>query len=265
MGLFTFKDFKDLATDPDVLEAVTGAYGAYEDRKAQREYADDVLAAGEAAAEAAEFKPYGVTTGFGTGYIDPETQTAGYELDPVMQAYRDSLMMLGSEAQPTTTNVDTATQTYYDQMQSLMAPQRAQQMANMRQDVFGSGRLGMRIAGEAAGAGADAGMVNPDFFGMNAANALQDQQMAFAARDKAMADLDAAIARSGGLMNTAFGVEKLGQEAMTLGADMGQAALSGGIAGADALLSSGTDAAKANLAASRAYPDFLSGAVNQFQ
>jgi len=59
------------------------------------------IAAAAIAADAAAFKPYGVTTGFGTGYFDPENQTAGYQLDPALAAYRDELFGLGTQALPT--------------------------------------------------------------------------------------------------------------------------------------------------------------------
>ena len=51
--------------------------------------ADAQVRAAEIAAEAAKFKPYAVTTGFGRGFFDEAAQTAGYELDPRLQAARD--------------------------------------------------------------------------------------------------------------------------------------------------------------------------------
>ena len=90
-------------------------------RKAGSEAAAAQTAAGEAAAKAAEFRPYSVTTGFGTGYINPETQQAGYQLDPVLEAFRNS--MYGGAGQflsQIQADPQAAAQNYYNQQQALM-------------------------------------------------------------------------------------------------------------------------------------------------
>lgn len=245
----------------DLAQTAAGLYGGYQERKAAQEEARATQFAAQQAADAATFKPFGVTTGFGTSFFDTDRGTAGYELDPMLAAYRDEMFKLGGAALPGIESFDpaAASQQYYNEMQAMMAPQRAQERTQMQQDIFGSGRLGMRLAGEAAGAGVGGGMYQPDVLGYNKAQELANQQLAMAARDKAMGDLDAAIARSSGLMATGFGTEKLGQEAMTLGADMGQAALTGAGAAAESLLEGGMAAAQANTRARQVYPEALAG------
>jgi hypothetical protein len=59
-----------------------------------------------------------------------------------------------------------ATQGYFDAGMNVLNPIFAQQQNQMQNNLFGSGRLGLMLAGDAAGAGAGAGMVNPDAFGL---------------------------------------------------------------------------------------------------
>tara|TARA_R100000900_G_scaffold120591_1_gene95197 strand:+ start:1768 stop:2586 length:819 start_codon:yes stop_codon:yes gene_type:complete len=49
---------------------------------------------------------------------------------------------------------------------ALLEPELERQRQQLRSDLFGSGRLGLQLAGEAAGAGADTGMVSPDAYGL---------------------------------------------------------------------------------------------------
>lgn len=66
-------------------------------------------------------------------------------------------------------NPEGRAQELFDQRSALLAPQFAQQRAMNNESMFGSGRLGLRLAGEGVGAGN--GMVQPDAFGMNQAQA----------------------------------------------------------------------------------------------
>ena len=59
-----------------------------------------------------------------------------------------------------------ATQGYFDAGMNVLNPIFAQQQNQMQNNLFGSGRLGLMLAGDAAGAGAGTGMVNPDAFGL---------------------------------------------------------------------------------------------------
>lgn len=226
-----------------------GLLGQRSAEKAAEQAAAAQLQSANIAADAAQFRPYSVTTGFGTGYFDTDKQVAGYELDPGLQAYRDALMSLGAQALPAGMDTSAQAQQYYDDLQTMQAPQRAQQDVDLRQRMFGSGRLGMRLAGEAAGAGAGAGMVQPDVFGSQQARALADNAMAMQARQQALNELDAQIARGTGLFQQGFGVEQLGMTPLTLGGEFGGYASNAGAQQAQALLSGGLGAAQANLAA----------------
>ena len=245
----------DLATVGGIGLGLLGQRSA---QKAAKQAAADQLQAAQVAAEASKFTPYSVTTGLGRGFFDTEAQTAGYELDPALTAYRDALMSLGAQALPQDVDTTARAQQYYDELQAMQAPARAQQQQQLKQDLFGSGRLGMRLSGEAAGAGAG-GMYQPDVLGFNKARELADDAMAMQARQQAMTELDQSIARGTGLMQTGLGVEQLGLTPLRLGGEFGGLATTAGANQAQALLQGGLGAAQANLAAGVGASNTLGG------
>lgn len=83
-----------------LLGAGLGLFGQSQASDAAGDAAQAQVTSSAIAAEAAKFKPYGVTTGFGSSWFDPESSTAGYDLDPALAAYRDKLMMMGVEGLP---------------------------------------------------------------------------------------------------------------------------------------------------------------------
>lgn len=224
-----------------------GLLGQNAANRAAKDAAASQIEAAKIAADAAAFKPYSVTTGLGTSYFDPEAQTAGYTLDPALQAWRDQYMASAAQAMPSSFDTTANAQQYYNEMQAMMQPARQAENLAMQQDLFGSGRLGMRLAGEGAGAGS--GMVQPDVFGMNQARAQADQALAQQARAQAMTELDQSIARGTGMLQTGLGIEQMGLTPLELGGTFGGYGSSAGSAQANALLQGGLGAAQANLAA----------------
>ena len=57
----------------------------------------------------------------------------------------------------------------FNERSSLLEPAFAQQRAKNLEQMQGLGRIGLQLSGEGLGAGEDSGMMNPDMFGMNAA------------------------------------------------------------------------------------------------
>ena len=157
----------------------------------------------------AQFQPFGYTslTGTATGTRDGDEFTFAQELSPELQA----LYGYGQEqAQPFLSQYLQQAQApvagfefgadprareaeIFQQQQALLQPALLQQQQQLQSNLFGSGRLGLQLAGGAAGAGAGAGMVNPDAYGLGLAQsraiaelaplsrqmAQQEQQQAF--------------------------------------------------------------------------------------
>ena len=124
-------------------------------------------------------------------------------------------------------NTDQRAQALFDQRSALLEPAFAQQRALAQQDMFGSGRLGLRLAGQGVGAGS--GMVQPDAFGMNQAQAQALSGLAARSTDDAFAQAQAMAA----LESQRFGQNQQAQQqqyANLVGS--GEGMLSAGIQGA---------------------------------
>jgi hypothetical protein len=236
-------------------------------RDAGQEAAAAAQAAGQQAAAAAEFKPYSITSGFGTSYFDKNKQRAGYEIDPVLKAFRDQ--MYGGAADflgQVQTDPAAAAQQYYNQQQGIMAGQRGAEDIALRQQQLQQGRIGLGLSTDAMGAGGPAGMgggyVNPQQFQQQVARNMADQQLAAQSTQLAQADIDRAISRGQGMLQTATGLEQLGMSPLTMGADIGsRQAVSQGQQ-AQALLAGGQGAAQANLAGGIGLAGMFAGAGN---
>ena len=241
--------------------------GGMEARDACRDAAAASAAAGQQAAAAAEFKPYSITSGFGTSYFDKDKQRAGYEIDPVLKAFRDQ--MYGGAADflgQVQTDPAAAAQQYYNQQQGIMAGQRGAEDIALRQQQLQQGRIGLGLSTDAMGAGGPAGMgggyVNPQQFQQQVARNMADQQLAAQSTQLAQADIDRAISRGQGMLQTATGLEQLGMSPLTMGADIGsRQAVSQGQQ-AQALLAGGQGAAQANLAGGIGLAGMFAGAGN---
>ena len=217
--------------------------------KAAGRAADAQIQAAQIAADAAKFKGYGITGGFGTSSFDDENNTATYELDPRLAAYRDQLYGL-SEQGMGNINLDTQqnAQNYYNQQQGLLSGGRGAEDIALRQQQLNSGRIGLGVSGAAMGAGAGTGYVNPEQYQRDLARGQVDASMAANADQIARQQLDQDIARSTGLFNTGAGVEELGMRNLTIGADIGNKAAVSGAAAGSSLLQGGIAAANSNLA-----------------
>src|SRR5210317_1954644 len=206
------------------IEAIIGGglglLGSMSQADAQRRSADAQVEAARIAAEAAKFKPYAVTTGFGRGFFDEAAQTAGYELDPRLQAARDFYYQQAELGRQRAAELDPqayAAEVLAEQ-QGLLAPQRRAEDIALRQQQLQRGRIGLGVAPEALGAGMMGGAVNPEQYAQNLARARADAEMAAAAREYGQAEVDRLIGRSSGLFQTGAGIEQLGMGALEAGA-----------------------------------------------
>ena len=103
-------------------------------------------------------------------------------------------------------NPQEGAQQLFNQRSALLEPQFAQQNAQAKESMFGSGRLGLRLAGEGVGAGG--GMVQPDAFGVNQA---QSQALAGLAAQSTDDAFSQAQARAG-LQANQFGMNQQAQQ-----------------------------------------------------
>ena len=270
------------------------------------------LASAELAADAAKFRPVGVTTNFGTSNFttDPDTgyvTGAGYTLDPRLQSLQTNL--LGgygnqlSQAQGVDTSALTsganqlynlgnqylatspqqAAQDYYNAQQGLLAGGREQQLSNVRNKVYQTGRTGLATGGTTTGMMAS----NPEMAAYYNAMAQQDAQLAAQADQYGMQRTQFGqnmLTGGAGLTETGYGlqskaysplmttlglgstIEQLGQSPLDIGAQLGGRSATAGANVGQSLLYGGINAAKTAQAGNAYSPigSAISGAADAF-
>jgi hypothetical protein len=243
---FSWNDF-----GRDAFQAGAGIYSGYQSRKAAEDAARAQNQLGEKLASYAEFKPYSVSSGFGTGYFDTKKGTAGYEIDPMLAMYRDRLYSMGAGAiDQAAIDPNVAAQRFLSQQQGLMAPTREAEDIALRQQQLGRGRIGLGLSTQAMGAGAGGagGYVNPEQYQRDLARSRADAELATRAYDYGQSEVDRFLGRGTGLFTQGFGVEELGMKPLSFGADLGKAGSTAGANQATSLFNTGQQAIGYNVA-----------------
>lgn len=225
---------------PGLLNAGLGAYNA-------NQAADAATAAGQQAAQAAQFRPVGITTRFGrTGFqYSPEGRLigAGYQVAPDVAAMRESLLGLAGRGlqqgfdaaavQPAINQAgvglfnlgrgylaetpEQAAEQFMTQQRALLAPGREQQLAQLTNQQFQRGRLGLATGATQQGFAANApGLAasNPQFAAYYNALAQEDARLAAAARQAGMEQARFGQGLLGGALNIIGGGFGLQQRAL---------------------------------------------------
>jgi hypothetical protein len=206
------------------------------------------IEAGKIAAEAARFRPYSITTGFGSSSFDTNKDTGTYTLDPRLAAFRDQYYGGAQDVLNQQQGYDpiAMARQVYGEQQGLLQPGRQAEDVALRQAMLSRGRVGLGVSGGAAGAGAD-GMLNPDQFSLDRSRALADAELAAKSRDYGETYLDNLIKRGQGLLTYGTGLEALGMGSLTMGLDAGAKSAQSQAVQAEALLKGGMGAAEATL------------------
>jgi hypothetical protein len=222
------------------FSAVLGYLGAQEQASAT-EYAANQSAAAQRdaarqAAEAARFRPVGITTRYGGSnfQFDPQgyLSGAGYTVSPELRGYQDRLMgltggaltqaeqaqqqyqplsqaatgLFGLGQQYLAQSPEQVAAKYIQQQQDLLAPSRERQMAQLQNQLFQQGRSGLSVGATGmrpSGAGG-LGATTPELEAYYNAMAQQDAQLA-------------AQAQQAGQQNVAFGTGLFGTGSQLLG------------------------------------------------
>jgi hypothetical protein len=181
------------------------------------------------------FKPYTLTTGTGTSSYAPETGFMGSVSQPYQNIQQAALQgtqellpqyLAAVQQQPDqfafNADADQLTKDYFAQQSALLQPEFQQQNEQMKNTLFGSGRMGLSLSGESVGAGGG-GLFNPDTFGLARA---QSQTLAgVGAQSRQMALADAASRY--GLESGAFGINAAQQQQRTANLGAGMAGMFG--------------------------------------
>lgn len=175
------------------------------------------------AAEEARFKPFTVTTGSGSAYGNADNEYGAsansqfgniqqQALGGTNQLLPQLTQALGQQPQQFdfNSNIDQLSQNYFNQQSAMLQPAFAQQNAALQSDLFGGGRLGLRLASEGAGAG-QGGFVQPDAFGLGRAQSQTLADLAGQSRQQAMQEAQGRY----GLESGVFGINQQGQQQYT--------------------------------------------------
>jgi hypothetical protein len=223
-----------------IIGAGLGFLGAQEQASAT-EAAANISAAAQResarlAAEAAKFRPVGITTRYGSSNFQMSPQGyltgAGYNVSPELRAYQDRLSRLtggaltqaeqvGQQYQPLSQaatglfglgqqylaqSPEQVAADYIAKQQDLLAPSRERQMAQLQNQLFQQGRGGLSVGatGTRPSGAAGLGATTPEMEAYYNAIAQQDAQLA-------------ANAQQAGQQNVAFGAGLFGTGAGMLG------------------------------------------------
>lgn len=214
----------------------------YMGSKAKSGAASGAQATADRYAKEVYFKPYTMISGTGETSYDPETGTWKSALSEPFQGAQDVALsgatnLLGQlgtfspQARQAEIYKD-----LYQQQADLLSPQFQAQAAQLQNKLFGSGRLGLRLAAEGQGLGQGGGMVQPDALGLGRA---QQQTLAQLSADTSAKAYEQALAEGRmlgdvgtGLLSGGIETGKLEQSLMGLGIDAETArAAAAGMAG----------------------------------
>ena len=182
--------------------------------------------AGDAVARARElgreavFKPFTVTTGTGTSQYLGDGQYQTTLAQPYQDILGTSLAGAGSLFQQAAA-FDPAQrgQEVFAEQAALLQPQFEQQATALQNRLFGSGRLGLRLAGESQGLGTGSGMVSPDALGLGRQQQQTLAQVAAGARQQALGEQSQLQQLAGGMLQAGMGISGLEQALMAQGLD----------------------------------------------
>jgi hypothetical protein len=250
------------------IGALGSAYASNQAAANQQGIANQNLAAGQAAADAAAFRPVGVTTRFGksgftyddqgrltgAGYqvapdvaaqrealmglaggslsqaqsaqgFAPQLQgyaqglfglgqqflptSSSYSASPEAQAYSNQLRTMAGQVMPSSYDTTAAAQQYMQQQQGLLAPQREQQLAGIRNQLQQTGRSGLATGATAAGGRA---ATNPEMAAYYNSIAQQDTTLGANAQQIARGNLQQDITLGQQLGGTALQTQQAAEE-----------------------------------------------------
>jgi len=182
--------------------------------------------AGEAVARARElgkeavFRPYTVTTGTGTAQYLGDGQFRSTLAQPYQDILGTSLAGAGSLFEQAAAFDPTRRgQEVFAEQAALLQPEFQRQATELQSRLFGSGRLGLRLAGESQGLGTGSGMVSPDALGLGRAQQQTLAQIAAGARQQALGEQAQLQQLAGGMLQAGMGISGLEQSLMAQGLD----------------------------------------------
>jgi len=241
-----------------------GALGGNAAKKAAETSARAQLEAAQIAADAARFRPVGITSRFGSsnfGYdsqgnvtsagYTPSGELAGYQdflADEIPQTQQDVSGLLSLGRGYIGEDPEAVRQRYIQQQRALLAPENEQALAGIRNNLFQTGRGGLATGATEAGGMA---ATNPELAAYY--NSLAKQNAALSAGAEQAAQQQVTFGQ--GLLSSAYSpfqtniglqaeLEELAQSPLDISAQLGGRAATAGAQVGESLLKGGLSAAR---------------------
>ena len=214
----------------------------------------------------ARFNPYTVTTSTGRTSYDPTSGEYQTTLtSPLQQILTQattgagSLFGLATEFDPNVRAAD-----IFSEQAALLQPEFERQATDLQSRLFGSGRLGLRLAGESQGLGVGSGMVQPDALGLGRAQQQTLAQLAPLARQQAYGEQQSLIGMATNMLGAGLNVAQIESNLMSLGLTAEQARAAAALGAANMEIAPYT--AKANIEQQQRgqNADFIGGVISAF-
>ena len=169
-------------------------------------------------AEQSYFRPYTVTTSAGQAGYTPE---GGYQT-ALSQPYQDILgtALTGAGSmfeQAAAFDPTQRGQKIFAEQSALLQPEFQRQATDLQSRLFGSGRLGLRLAGESQGLGTGSGMVQPDALGLGRAQQQTLAGLSTQARQQALGEQAQLQQLAQGMLGSGMGISEMERALMAQG------------------------------------------------
>lgn len=172
-------------------------------------------------AEDVRFRPVTVGTSSGIAALDPQAGQYGYALSPAYQNVMGSALggAGGLFQQLAAFDPSQRAQEVFQEQSALLQPEFERQEERLRQGMFGTGRLGLQLAGEGVGAGVDSGMVQPDVFGLGTAQQQTLAKLAAGSREQALGEAQQLGQLAQGMLQAGMSISEMERQLIALGVD----------------------------------------------
>ena len=170
------------------------------------------------------FRPYTVTTGSGSSQYLGDGQYQTTLSQPYQNLLGTSLSGAGSLfGQLANFDPSRRAQEVFGEQSALLQPEFQRQAIDLQSRLFGSGRLGLRLAGESQGLGAGSGMVQPDALGLGRAQQQTLAGLAAQSRNQAFGEQAQLGELANSMLQSGINISGLEQQLMSQGLNAEQA------------------------------------------
>lgn len=172
-------------------------------------------------AEDIRFRPVTVGTTSGVAALDPQAGEYGVALAPAYASVLGSALGGAGSLFQQLASFDPRQREreVFEEQVSLLQPEFERQEERLRQGMFGSGRLGLQLAGEGVGAGAGSGMVQPDVFGLGTAQQQTLAKVAAGSRQQALGEAQQLGQLAQGMLQSGMSISEMERQLIGLGID----------------------------------------------